>query len=313
MKRRSLGPKLSRVFAKLASAGATLLFAHAALAADTLGVDTPSPSPPAATGTEQAVVARYWELGRARPFLAASVEAGYAYIKPRFAAGYGQPFWRWVGVEAYPLLALGGIGHYAGIGAGIPGLTLRAGGRYYYPFSRWLLRPQDSYTRTDLDLEDGPRSDYLAFEGELTGTVPLFRGSAFAILTGYRTALTEPDFFLFEESLRVVMKPPYVWRARLGYLLALGLNGAIRVGAAGEVIGLPGRDEYVVRGGVLASVLINAHLEAQASFIPVLVSPDSLGIAGGDFGQLGVRFRWASDSKPQPERPPATGELIPLE
>jgi hypothetical protein len=100
----------------------------------------------------------------------------------------------------------------------------------------------------------------------------------------------------------VIMDPPYVWRARLGYLLAFGRDGAIRIGVAGDVIGVPGRDEYVVRGGLLGSVSMTAHLEAQVSFIPVLVSPDSIGLAGGDFGQLGVRFRWATGSKPKAER-----------
>ena len=69
----------------------------------------------------------------------------------------------------------------------------------------------------------------------------------------------------------------------------------------GDLIGLPGRDEFVVRAGVVASVAIDAHLEAQASLVPVIVSPDTLGLAGADFGQLGVRFRWATGSTPDPE------------
>ena len=50
---------------------------------------------------------------------------------------------------------------------------------------------------------------------------------------------------------------------------------------------------FIVRAGLLGSVSLDAHLEAQVSLIPVWVSPDSLGLAGGDFGQLGVRLRWA--------------------
>jgi hypothetical protein len=180
----------------------------------------------------------------------------------------------------------------------LPGITFRAGTRYQYPFSRSVLQPQASFSRTDIDLVEGPTADYLAFEGELTGTIPLFSGSAFAVLTGYRTELVPDGFYLFEESLRAVMKPPYIWRARLGYLLALTPRGSIRVGAASDVIGIPGRDEFVVRGGLLGSVLIDARTEVQASFIPVLASPDELGLMGGDFGQLGVRFRWATDSQP---------------
>ena len=261
-----------------------------------------APTPPAASGTEQAVVAQYWELGRPRWFGAMTLEAGYAYAKPQFSAGYGQPFWRWFGVQAYPLGSVGGVGQYAGIGAGIPGLSARVGGRYFYPFQRRLLPPRESYTREDMQLEEGPRGDYLALEAEISATLPMGRGSLFGVLTGYRVELVPDGLLIYEESLRTIMKPPHIWRTRLGYLLSLGQNGAIRIGPVSEVVGMPGRYDVVLRGGLLTSVLINAHLEAQASFIPVLTSPDSLGLAGGDFGQLGVLFRWATGSTPDPDR-----------
>lgn len=271
-------------------------------AAEPFGIDAPAPVPPAAAGTEQAVVARYWELGRTRPFLAGNIELGYPYLRPRFIAGYGRPFWSWLGVEAYPLFAFGGVGQYFGVGGGIPGLTLRGGSRFFYPFSRTLLVPSEHYTRTEIQLAEGPKADYLAYEAEAAATAPLFAGSVFGVLTGYRVARVPGDYYLFEDNLRVVMKPPYVWRGRLGYLLAFSRNGAIRVGVAGDVIGLPGRGEIVVRAGLLGSVSISAELEAQVSLIPVLVSPDSLGIAGGDFGQLGIRYRFATSSAPDAER-----------
>lgn len=276
--------------------------APAARAAEPFGIDAPSPTAPATTGTDQALVARYWELGRPRPFLAGSVELGFPYFRPRVFAGYGRPFWSWVGVDAYPMLSLGGIGQYMGLSAALPGFTIRAGGRYFYPYERSVLPPQDHYTRTDIELVQGPKGDYMAYEAEATATAPLFRGSIFGVLTGYRLGLVPPDYYVFEESLHVVMKPPYVFRARAGYLLALSRNGAIRVGGVSEVIGLPGRDEFVVRAGVISSVSISAQLEAQVSLIPVIVSPDRLGIAGGDFGQLGVRYTFATDSAPDPER-----------
>jgi hypothetical protein len=281
---------------------ATTTLAFNVRAAEPFGIDAPTPSPPAPGGTDQAVVARYWELGRTRPFLAYSVEAGYPYLRPRFTAGHGRPFWSWLGVEAYPLLSFGGVGQYFGAAAAVPGLTLRTGGRYFFPFERALLLPRDRYTRMDLDLGEGRRADYLAYEAEATATAPLFSGSIFGVLTGYRVSRVPNGYYVYEESLRVVVKPPYVWRARLGYLLALSANGAIRVGAAGEVIGLPGREAFVVRAGLLGSVSVSAELDVQVSLIPVLVSPDALGIAGGDFGQLGIRYRFATDSAPDPER-----------
>lgn len=295
---RALGP----IALTAALSALTLVVSLRANAAEPLGAEAPGPTPPPIAGTEQAVVARYWELGRTRPFLTARLEAGFAYLRPRFGAGYGRPFWSWIGVEAYPLLSTAGLGHYFGAAASIPGLTFRVGGRYYRPFGGSFLPPKDHFTRSDIELVTGPTADYVAYDGELTGTVPLHYGSVFAVLSGVRTALVPEDVYLFEESLRVVMKPPYAWRARLGYLLALGYDGSIRVGGTAEVIGLPGRGEHVIRGGFLGSVLINAHVEAQASLVPVIRSPDSLGIMGGDFGQLGIRLRWATDSKPDPAR-----------
>ncbi|HEX6275714.1 MAG TPA: hypothetical protein VFZ53_21885 [Polyangiaceae bacterium] len=287
-----------RVFVALAA----LALAPAANAAEPFGIDSPTPSPPAPSGTDQAVVARYWELGRTRPFLAGTVDAGYPYFRPRFAAGYGRPFWSWLGVEVSPTLAFGGVGSYVGAAAVVPGLTLRGGGRYFFPFSRTLLSPREHFTRQDLELSEGPRGDYLSYEAEAAATAPLFSGSVFGVLTGYRISRVHPDYYLYEENLRSVMKPPYIWRARLGYLLAFSRNGAIRLGAAGELIGLPGREEFVVRAGLLGSVSISAELEAQVSLIPVLVSPDRLGLAGGDFGQLGVRYSFSTGSTPDPER-----------
>ncbi len=274
---------------------------HAA-AVETVGVDAPVSAPPATGGTEQAVIARYWEIGRTRPFLAATVDAGLIYLRPRFAAGYGRPHWSWIGVEADPNIGVGGLGYYSGVAAALPWLSLRLGGRYFYPFSRNLLEPREAYERSDIGLLDGPVGDYLAYEAEVAGTLPLGPGSAFAVATGMHLGLVPPDKYVFEDSLKVVAAPPWLWRARVGYLLALGFNGALRVGVAGETIGLPGRDAHVIRAGLVASVLISAELEAQASLLPVLASPDSLGLAGSDFGTLGVRYRWGSDSAPDPKR-----------
>ena len=161
-------------------------------------------------------VARYWELGRVRWFGVATVELGYAYAKPKLAVGYGRPYWSWVGIEAYPALSLHGVSPYGGVAAAVPGLAVRAGARYVYPFTRTLLPAKDSYERVDLELERGRRADYLALEAEATATVPVWGGSAFAVLTGYRIGSVPDDQFLFEESLRAVMDPPYIFRGSLG-------------------------------------------------------------------------------------------------
>jgi hypothetical protein len=300
----------ARLKATVAAAGATLTLtaAQPALAQDAFGVGQSAPSAPAAQGTEQAVISRYWELGRPRPFFGTTIEAGYAYLRPRFVLGYGQPYWRWIGFEAHPVVSLRAVGHYGGVAAAIPGLQFRVGARYNYSFQQSFLERQGSYNRSDLDLQQGPKSAFLALQAELTATVPILAGSAIGVLTGTRTELVPDGYDVYEDSLRAVMRPPYLWRARLGYLLSLGRDGAIRIGPAADVIGLPGRQEMIVRAGLLGSVLLSAHLEIQASFIPVIASPDTIGLAGGDFGQLGISLRWATASQPVvDERAPAPG------
>jgi len=294
--------KLRRWWCGVVVASAIAVSTRHAGAVEAIGVEAPVPSPPATGGTEQAVVGRYWELGRTRPFLATTVDAGLIYLRPRFMAGYGRPHWSWIGVEADPNLGVGGVGYYSGVAAALPWLSLRLGSRYFYPFSRNLLEPRAAYERSDIGLLGGPVGDYLAYEAEVAATLPLGPGSIFGVATGMHISLVPPDKYVYEDSLKVVAAPPWLWRTRVGYLLALGFSGALRVGVAGETIGLPGRDAFVIRAGVLASVLLSSELEAQASLLPVLASPDSLGLAGSDFGQLGVRYRWGSDAGPDPKR-----------
>ena len=64
--------------AALLAAAWTLSFASHAVAADPFGVDTAMPTAPAAGGADQAVVARYWEIGRPRSFVGGTIDVGIA-------------------------------------------------------------------------------------------------------------------------------------------------------------------------------------------------------------------------------------------
>jgi hypothetical protein len=50
-----------------------------------------------------------------------------------------------------------------------------------------------------------------------------------------------------------------------------------------------------VRAGPLLRFVLSRRVELRGSFVLPLVSPDSIGIVGGDFAELGVRYRWASE------------------
>ena len=259
-------------------------------AADSL---IPGPLPPGSS-VEGGATSRYWSRFDSQPFLAATLELGWAYVHPKFNAGVGKPFYRWIGVDAQPLVSGSGAGLYGGAHAQVPLLDLRAGARYFSPFDRKMLSQSPRHTRDELEGLDGPDANALTLEGELRGAVSLPGGGPFWMLTGHYVSGVDEDHDLYEESLKVVIRPPWVWRARVGYAFFFGRDDAIRLGIAEEVLQSPGRDGYVLRAGITSTMKLADTVDLQATLMPVIHSPDAIGLAGADFGQLGVRWRWAT-------------------
>jgi hypothetical protein len=40
---------------------------------------------------------------------------------------------------------------------------------------------------------------------------------------------------------------------------------------------------------------LTRRVDVRGSFIFTVISPDRIGLAGGDFTELGIRYRWASE------------------
>lgn len=236
----------------------------------------------------------YWQLGPGRFFLSSTVEAGFIYLRPQVALGYGKPHWVWGGIEAYPAIASSNISEYLGLRAALRYVDVRVGARYVFTLDRRFLPPQDSYTHDQIEPRLTPHSRYVSLDAALSFTVPLPRGALFGLVTGYGVFGVPGDYYVFEEGLRVVVKPPFVGRARLGYSLRMGPNDDITLGAFGELIEIFGRDQLVGRVGPLANLQISDHLDLTASFAFVVASRDALGLSSSDVGQFGVRYRWAS-------------------
>ena len=268
------------------------------LAQDPADLPPPQIVQPGLTGgLEQAQKRPFWGSGATRWFVAATMEAGFVYLRPQIALGYGKPHWSWVGIEGYSGVSTGGGVEYAGLRATTAFVDVRAGARYTYDIDQHFLLPQESYSRADSELRRGSQSRYVALEAEITGTVPLPQGSLFAVATGYAVVGVPPDYYVFEQSFHVIMAPPYVWRARLGYVASFGIDETLKVGAATEVIGIPGRDAFVVRAGPLLGVALTHHLEAVGAIMLVATSPDELGLRGAEFGQVGLRYKWAAGDR----------------
>ncbi|GMV14537.1 MAG: hypothetical protein HS104_17905 [Polyangiaceae bacterium] len=252
--------------------------------------------PPHAAGVEHPPQASYWERGLSRPFASASLELGFAYARPEVSVGFGRPFYRAMSLDAKPLVTSEGAGFYGGVRGTVPFLELRAGVRKFEAFDHKLLGERDHHERAELELPRGPEAEPLSLESELSGAVSIPGGGPFWLLGVYHVTHVDPGFHLYEESLKVIVDPPWLWRLRVGYAWRFGRNEAIRIGVAEEILQSPGRPSYVIRAGVVGSVAIEENVDVQLTLLPVLHSPDSLGLAGADFGHLGVRWRWATAS-----------------
>lgn len=239
----------------------------------------------------------FWVSGKTRWFISYVLDAGIVYLRPQLAVGYGKPHWSWIGIEGYASASVNGGVEYAGLHAATTYVDARIGARYNFSVDQHFLVPQDEYNREDSELELGPMSRYLSLEAEITGSAPVAGGTLFAVATGYYITETPPGFYVFEDALRIIIDPPYVLRARLGYLASFGINNTLKIGVAGEVIGNPGREATVVRAGPVIGVSLTHHLEAVGALMVVAHSTDDLGLRGAEFGNIGFRYKWATGDR----------------
>jgi hypothetical protein len=101
---------------------------------------------------------------------------------------------------------------------------------------------------------------------------------------------------VFEETLRVVVDPPLVWRGRAGYLFRFGSHDQHSMGPVVDVLHVPARDDAVtLRAGPVLRLTLSRHFDVRGSFVATVSSPDRLGLVGGDFTELGVRWRTATE------------------
>jgi hypothetical protein len=273
-----------------------------ALAAEPQGERFPDAKPPLSVlpTPEDALIdpkmARSWATLPPRYFAATTVDIGFVYLRPRLSLGYGRPFTSWFGVDLNPIAASSGLGAYAGLRLEIPHFDLRVGPRYYSAFSHTYLPRQPRYERIDLEREVGDPARTLTWEAEADLTFDLgpgrllLRGSA-----SYVTGVPE-DHDVFEETLHIIVAPPLVWRTRLAYVFAFGAHKQHSIGAAADYLDVPKRDDsHSLRVGPIVRMQLSRRVDVRGSFIFTVVSPDSIGLVGGDFTELGVRYRWASE------------------
>jgi hypothetical protein len=234
-----------------------------------------------------------WQSEEYTPFIASASDLGIVYFRPHLTAGWGAPFWQFVGVDAYAISTNSFAAGYVGWRASLPWLDVQWGYRRTYAYNRQFLTPRDKYDDGDLDLpEDGERSSYEVIELEITPAVPLFGGAAFAEI--HPMWIFAPrDRHVYEEVLRAVADSYFAMRTRLGYVYSFGTDGNIKVGGMVEYVVLPQRPGNVTRVGPVALISVSKSLEILGTTTIPISSPDDLGIYQGSYGLLGIRYRFA--------------------
>lgn len=286
-----------------AALGALLSLAPAVgMAAEPSGEKFPDSEPPLGVlpTPEDALIdpkmARSWAVLPARPFIATTVDFGFVYVRPRVSFGYGRPFTEWIGVDANVLAQRSGLGAYGGLRIEIPYLDFRIGPRFFSSFEHTYLEPRRSYDRIELERVVSTLARTLTWEAELDLSAPL--GPGRVLLRGSASYVTGvPDGqYVFEETLHIIAAPPLVWRTRLAYTFTFGARKQHSFGPAVDFLDVPERDDSrTVRVGPILRMQLSRRVDVRGSFIVTVLSPDRIGLVGGDFTELGLRYRWASE------------------
>lgn len=241
-------------------------------------------------------MARSWGALPARYFVATTVDLGFVYFRPRASLGYGRPFTQWVGIDLNPVAKTSGLGAYGGLRVEIPHLDLRVGSRVFRSFERTYLPPEASYQRIELERDVSDPALFWTHEAELDLTYDV--GPGRALLRGsasYITGVPEGQY-VYEETLYIIVAPPLVWRTRGAYTFTFGLRNQHSIGWAVDVLNVPKRDDaWSVRMGPILRMQLSRRVDVRGSFIFTVKSPDRIGLRGGDFTELGLRYRWASE------------------
>jgi hypothetical protein len=241
-------------------------------------------------------MARSWADAPARSFVSSTVDVGFVYFRPRVAIGYGKPFTSWVGFEANPIVTSAELAVYGGLRLELPFFDLRLGPRFFRAFDHGYLEAQPSYTRLELETSNGQVATATTYEAEIDLSIPVGPGTivgrgSISYVTGVPSGMD-----VFEETLHVIVRPPWVWRGRLGYAFRFGDYKQHSIGLIAEVLDVPMRDDSkTLRAGPLVRFVLSRRVELRGSFVVPILSPDTIGLVGGDFAELGVRYRWATE------------------
>jgi len=294
--------RAARFIGLLGSLACGVFFASFAHAAEPAGEKFPDAKPPLGllpTPVDALMdpsMARSWAELPPRSFTSTTVDFGFVYLRPRLSLGYGRPFTEWIGVDMNPIAQSSGLGAYGGLRIEIPHLNFRVGPRYYSSFEHTFLPNQRNYSRLDLEGKSGKISRTLTYEAELDLDFNVGPGKLLLRGSGSYVTGVPAGQSAFEETLHIIVDPPLVWRARVAYVFVFGSHNQHSLGPAVDILDVPKRDDSTtVRVGPVLRLALSRRVDVRGSFIVSIISPDRIGLEGGDFTELGLRYRWASE------------------
>ncbi len=229
-------------------------------------------------------------------FLGSALDFGLIYLRPRIMFGYGNPQTDWIGLDLNPVISLSDLGAYGGLRFQWEFVNLRIGTRVAYSIQRAALRPQEHYTRDEIEerrVGDMPvtRAKYLANEVELTLTPNFGRHALWIEAAVTHITLAPANRYVYEERMRVVTDPPWLFRGMLGWSFRFDWNTLpVQLTPAVEGIWAHNREELTVRAGGIIAIAVTDELAVRAFFMATAVTPDSIGFEGANFGQVGIRW-----------------------
>lgn len=238
---------------------------------------------------------RYWADQDARWFVSSDASLGFTQSL-RGTVGYGQPFWRFVGLEAQVLstLEFGAIA----VGPRIDALFINAlfDVRSTWAYSRH--RPLRADTYTTFEDASGPVSKYAALEGSLWTYLPLGPVLGYVEVNGiYVWDKRASPYAVFEEYYRATLNADTAMFAR-AMLSVSAFRESLRFGPAGDLVLTPGRDPLVRVGGVIMQQF-TPHLTLTVALTVPVASPDELPMFTQSWGILRLRYSFAS-GEPEP-------------
>ena len=172
-----------------------------------------------------AKMTRSWNEGRARPFLATTLDVGWTYLRPRASLGYGRPFGPG-SVRRQP----DHLGHRP---RRVRRAAPRAAALRFARRSTLLRGFNRNYLNPQAQLQ--PRRSRLHGRRSVARHHLRSRGRGFAPARAGRRRRARQHLvrdrrpegqLVFEETLHVIVAPPLVWRARGGYAFRFGTHGS---------------------------------------------------------------------------------------